>query len=224
MGPDFTKERIRKRIEEKARIRAERIQKLTSRKPAIIDTSGEKFSESPGLMKWAEKQNLKAAAKIRSELSGMDFSDMSEVDSKIESLHAQAKSGKKATVALDKGITRFEDLLHYARVYAENGKYIKGYEKSKDKERYYRTHGYEIEIANGAIDRLKNAGLDPDGIDLPKMESDYELLKTDRANTSSAYKSAEKECEKLKKLRDDLASYMGTEQSQEIERDSKRAL
>ena len=123
---------------------------------------------------------------------------MTEVDRKIEALHEQAKSGKKATVALDKDITRFEDMLHYARVYAENRKYIKGYEKSKDKERYYLTHGYEIEIANDAIDRLKNAGLNPDGIDLQKMDTDYKLLKKDRANTSSAYKSAEKECEKLK--------------------------
>ena len=224
MGPDYTKERIRERIEEKARIRAERMKRLTTRSGSMIDTSQERFAESPGLMKWAERQNLKVAAKIQSELAGMGFKTLAEVDERITSLHQQAKSGKKTTVQLDKDIVRFEELLHFARVYVENKKYIKGYEKSKDKERYYCTHGYEIEIANGAIDRLKNAGLDPDGIDLHKMESDYELMKTDRANTSSAYQSAEKECERLKKLRDDLASYMGSEQSQEIERDKKRTL
>ena len=224
MGSDFTKERIRERIEEKARIRAERMRKLTHKSVSMIDTSQDKFAESPGLMRWAEKQNLKAAAHIQSKLAEMRLDSFDALDAKIETLHHQAKAGKKATISLDKDITKFEDLLHYAHVYDENKKYIKGYEKSKDKERYYRTHGYEIEIANGATDRLKNAGLDPDGIDLQKMESDYELLKTDRANTSSAYKSAEKEYEKLKKLRDDLASYMGTEQSQEIERDVKRTL
>lgn len=224
LGDDFTKERIRERIEEKARIRAERMKRLTKRNPSMIDTSQDKFSESPGLMRWAEKQNLKAAAQIQSKLAEMGLDSFDALDAKIDSLHKQAKEGKKATIALDKDITIFEDLLHYAHVYNENKKYIRGYEKSKDKERYYRAHGYEIEIANGAIDRLKNAGLDPNGIDLQKMESDYELLKTDRTNTSSAYKAAEKECEKLKKLRDDLSSYMGTEQTQEIERDPKRAL
>jgi hypothetical protein len=153
---------------------------------------------------------------------GLDSFDA--LDAKIESLHKQAKEGKKATIALDKDITRFEDLLHYAHVYNENTKYIRGYEKSKDKERYYRTHGYDIEIANGAIDRLKNAGLDPDRIDLQKMESDYAVMTADREKTSSAYKAAEKECEKLKKLRDDLMSYVGTEQSLDIERDVKRTL
>ena len=224
LGEDFTKERIRERIEEKARIRAERMKRLTKRNPSMIDTTQDKFAESPGLMRWAEKQNLKAAAQIQSKLAEMGLDSFDALDAKIESLHKQAKEGKKATIALDKDITRFEDLLHYAHVYNENKKYIRGYEKSKDKERYYRTHGYDIEIANGAIDRLKNAGLDPDRIDLQKMESDYAVMTADREKTSSAYKAAEKECEKLKKLRDDLTSYVGTEQSLDIERDVKRTL
>ena len=224
LGEDFSKERIRERIEEKARIRAERMKRLTKRNPSMIDTSQDKFAESPGLMRWAEKQNLKAAAQIQSKLAEMGLDSFDALDAKIESLHKQAKEGKKATIALDKDITRFEDLLHYAHVYNENKKYIRGYEKSKDKERYYRAHGYDIEIANGAIDRLKNAGLDPDRIDLQKMESDYAVMTADREKTSSAYKAVEKECEKLKKLRDDLTSYVGTEQSLDIERDVKRTL
>ena len=224
LGEDFSKERIRERIEEKARIRAERMKRLTKRNPSMIDTTQDKFAESPGLMRWAEKQNLKAAAQIQSKLAEMGLDSFDALDAKIESLHKQAKEGKKATIALDKDITRFEDLLHYAHVYNENKKYIRGYEKSKDKERYYRAHGYDIEIANGAIDRLKNAGLDPDRIDLQKMESDYAVMTADREKTSSAYKTAEKECEKLKKLRDDLTSYVGTEQSLDIEHDVKRTL
>lgn len=224
LGEDFTKERIRERIEEKARIRAERMKRLTKRNPSMIDTTQDKFAESPGLMRWAEKQNLKAAAQIQSKLAEMGLDSFDALDAKIESLHKQAKKGKKATIALDKDITKFEDLLHYAHVYNENKKYIRGYERSKDKERYYRTHGYDIEIANGAIDRLKNAGLDPDRIDLQKMESDYAVMTADREKTSTAYKAAEKECEKLKKLREDLTSYVGTEQSLDIERDVKRTL
>ena len=224
LGDVFTKERIRERIEEKARIRAERMKRLTKRNPSMIDTTQDKFAENPGLMRWAEKQNLKAAAQIQSKLAEMGLDSFDVLDAKIESLHKQAKESKKATIALDKDITKFEDLLHYAHVYDENKKYIRGYERSKDKERYYRTHGYDIEIANGAIDRLKNAGLDPDRIDLQKMESDYAVMTADREKTSSAYKAAEKECEKLKKLRDDLMSYVGTEQSLDIERDVKRTL
>lgn len=224
MGPDFTKERIRERIEEKARIRAERMKKLTSRPATIIDTSGEKFTKSPGLTYWANKQNLKAAAHIQSLLAEKRLDDYDALEAKIESLHQRAKSGKKATVALDKKLTGFEDLLHYSKVYSENRKYIKAYEKSKDPDRYYRTHGDQIEMATGALHHLTNAGLDPDKIDLVQVESDYRQMTADRAKMSASYKSAEKECEELKKLRNELASYMGSEQSQEIKRDEKRTL
>ena len=224
LGSEYTKERIRERVEEKAKIRSERMKRLMWRKPSMIDTSQERFAESPGLKHWAEGQNLKAAAKIQSELAGMGLKNLSEVDEKIATLHQQARTGKKTTVALDKRIKDFEDLLHYAKVYAENGKYIRAYQKSKDPDRYYRAHGDQIEMATAAIHRLKNAGLDPDKINLHQMESDYAQMTSDRATASAAYKSAEKECEHLKKLREDLASYMGTELSQEIERDRKRTL
>ena len=115
-------------------------------------------------------------------------------------------------------------MLHYSKVYSENRKYIKAYEKSKDPDRYYRTHGDQIEMATGALHHLTNAGLDPNKIDLVQMESDYRQMTANRAKMSASYKSAEKECEELKKLRNELASYMGSEQSQEIERDEKRTL
>ena len=41
---------------------------------------------------------------------------------------------------------------------------------------------------------------------------------------SASYKDAEKECKELQHLRNDLASYMGSDQSQEIEREKKRTL
>lgn len=224
LGTDFTKERIRERIEEKARIRAERMKKLTGRPSSMIDTSGERFADNTGLKRWAEKQNLKTAARIQSKLAESGLDSFDALESKIQSLHTRAKTGKKATVSMDKKLTKFADLLHYARVYSDNGKYIKGYEKSKDPDRYYRTHGDAIEMATAAVHRLKNAGLDPNRIDLQQMELDYRKMTTEREQMSAAYKSAEKECEKLKKLQDDLTSYMGSEHAQEIERDMKRTL
>ena len=61
-------------------------------------------------------------------------------------------------------------------------------------------YGYlkKRKLANGTIDRLKNAGLDPDRIDLQKMESDYAVMTADREKTSSAYKAAEKNVKSLK--------------------------
>ena len=206
LGPEYTKERIKERIEEKARIRAERMKKLTTRPQSLIDTSQERFSESPGLMRWAEKENLKRAAQIQSKLAEMGFKSLEEVDERIEALHQQAKTGKKATIALDKDIKSAAEILRYARQYSEKKKY---------------THNYDLHLAWGARDILESAGINPETINLQDIESRYEKLCADRMATSDAYKKAERECEKLKQSRDALLTFIGQEPSQDIDRDKK---
>jgi len=112
--------------------------------------------------------------------------------------------------------------LLYAKVYSENKKYLKRYEKSKDPDRYYRTHGDEIEMATGALHHLKNAGLDPDKINLSQMEKDHMQMTSDREKTYAAYKSSQKEYSELKKLRDNLEIY--TDSHQAIDRDNSPSM
>ena len=224
LGPEYTKERIKERIEEKAKIRAERMKKLTTRPQALINTSQEKFAESPGLMRWAEKENLKRAAQIQSKLAEMGFKSMEEVDERIESLHQQAKTGKKTTISLEKEIKSAAEILRYARQYAEKRKYDRNYKKSKDPERYYQTHSYDLHLAWGARDILESAGINPETMNLQEIEARYEKLCSDRQSTSDAYKKAERECEKLKQSRDTLLSFIGQEPAQDIDKDKKRSL
>ena len=224
LGPEYTKERIKERIEEKAKIRADRMKKLTTRPTSLIDTSQEKFAESPGLMRWAEKENLKRAAQIQSKLAEMGFKSMDEVEERIESLHQQAKTGKKATISLEKEIKSAAEILRYARQYAEKRKFDRNYKKSKDPERYYQTHSYDLHLAWGARDILESAGINPETMNLQEIEARYEKLCSDRQSTSDAYKKAERECEKLKQSRDALLSFIGQEPAQDIDKDKKRSL
>ena len=224
LGPEYTKERIKERIEEKAKIRADRMKKLTTRPTSLIDTSQEKFAESPGLMRWAEKENLKRAAQIQSKLAEMGFKSMDEVEERIESLHQQAKTGKKATISLEKEIKSAAEILRYARQYAEKRKFDQNYKKSKDPERYYQTHSYDLHLAWGARDILESAGINPETMNLQEIEARYEKLCSDRQSTSDAYKKAERECEKLKQSRDALLSFIGQEPAQDIDKDKKRSL
>ena len=224
LGAEYTKERIRERIENRPKIRTEKMLKTTGQTTTLIDTSQEKFQENEGLMRWAKRQNLKAAARIQSFLAEMKLDNYEALDQRINELHQQAKIGRKATVAMDKKIAGFENLLHYARMYNENKRYLRAYEKSKDPDRYYRTHADQIEMATGALHHLKNVGLDPDRISLQQMESDYSKMTADRTKTRDAYKAAEREEEKLKKLRDDLLSYIGSPLAPKKELEHKRSL
>ena len=224
LGAEYTKERIRERIEEKVKIRTERMQRLSRGSGRMIDTSQERFADSPGLKRWAERQNLKEAARVQSLLAEKNIQSFRDLDDRIELLHQQAKEARKRTVVLDKEIKQAGEILYYARQYKEKHKYEVGYDKSKDPERYYRSHYTDIQQALGAKSALINHGLNPDTLKLSEIEAEFARLSTEREMSYTSYKSSEKECDELKRLRDELASYMEAEQSQEIERDKKRSL
>ena len=78
--------------------------------------------------------------------------------------------------------------------------------------------------ALGAKSALINLGLNPDTLKLSEIESEFTRLSSERERSYASYKSSEKDCNELIRLRDELASYMEAEQSPEIERDKKRSL
>ena len=61
LGKEYTKERIRERIELK-RERKATIPKRDYASRRLVDTSDEKFQNAPGLKRWATIENLKIAA------------------------------------------------------------------------------------------------------------------------------------------------------------------
>ena len=58
-------------------------------------------------------------------------------------------------------------------------KYAANHERSKDKERYYRTHRYQLALAWGARDRLEYAGIIPEKMDVSELQQKYNQLKAD---------------------------------------------
>ena len=215
LGENFTKEKIKERIEKNVQQRAER-KKKPYHPTELIDTSGEKFAESPGLKTWAERENLQLAAKIQSELSGRGFKSLQDVDDKIRSLHTQAVTAKRTTVALDKRKKASAEVLTYARQYSEKKRYLQAYKKSKDPDRYYREHSYDLHLAWGAEDILKANGIDPETMKLKDIESEYRQICSDRDKTYAEYKNAEKECAELTGYRDTLLQYIGEPAREEI--------
>lgn len=86
-------------------------------------------------------------------------------------------------------------------------------------ERYYQTHNYDIHLAWSAAEILEQAGINPETMNLHDLESKYEKLCNDRQAASDAYKKAERECENLKNLRNQLLSFMEQETTPDIDRE-----
>ena len=79
-------------------------------------------------------------------------------------------------------------------------------------------------MAWGAKDHLKNAGLDPDKLDIARLESMVARLTSDHEKSVATYKSSQKECDELKKLRTELSAFMDQDLSAELTRNQKRSL
>ena len=138
-GAGYTKEEIKDRIEnpekwqnkeqtvqepnttetpkQKSRIKIPKkdIVTRTGASRTIIDTSGEKFQNSPGLQHWASVKNLKTAA-----ASYAAADNLSQLQKQIDKKTAEAKSARTELVELEHQMKKVSELLLYAEQYRDN--------------------------------------------------------------------------------------------------------
>lgn len=224
LGADYTKEKIRERIEERSSLGTEKmVQNIsgpvltieeylkkhqTGSPTSLIDTSDEKFANSIGLSKWADKENFKRFAAMYAELGGQGFQSIQEIKDRIKELRLQAHQEKKTVISLEREIKEFGNIRSFAKQYQENKKYHINYQNSKDKERYYRMHFDQINMFDSASEWLKSSGINTATLNLNKIEEHYQKLISDKKRLSDSYIAKETECDRLKKIDDSLSKFL----------------
>ncbi len=232
LGAEYTKEKIRERIEERSSLGSlspaygnsgkkikdisgpvltieEYLKKHRTGSPtSLIDTSGEKFANSIGLSKWADKENFKRFAAMYAELGGQGFRSIQELKDRIKELRLQAHQEKKTVISLEREIKEFGNIRNFAKQYLENKKYHVNYHNSKDKERYYRMHFDQINLFDSASEWLKSSGINTATLNLAKIEEHYQKLISDKNRLSDSYIAKEAKCNRLKKIDDSLSKFL----------------
>ena len=212
LGAEYTKERIKGRIEEKALAKdKKRVPFPTRKKPIVrdyskknlIDTTEEKFTESPGLKHWADIQNLKIAAAAYSQAGSI-----SELEKQIAAKSTLAKTARESLVETERQLKDLGEILKYAEQYKTNHIYHIRYKKSKDKDAYLRRHETELILHDGAENMLKRFGIDTKNLDIEKLRSNYNSLYSKKQTLQKTYKSAEREAADLKRKLDNLNQYL----------------
>ncbi|MEY8518321.1 relaxase/mobilization nuclease domain-containing protein [Lachnospiraceae bacterium 29-84] len=212
LGAEYTKEQIKERITEKALTKdKKRVPFPTRKKPIVrdyskknlIDTTGDKFAESPGLNHWADIQNLKIAAAAYSQTGSI-----SELEGQIAAKSALAKTARTSLVETERQLKDLGQVLKYAEQYKTNRIYHIRYQKSKDKDRYLRQHETELLLHDGAENMLKRFGIDIRNLDVEKLRSDYNALYSKKQTLQNTYKTTEKEITGLNRKLDNLNQYL----------------
>ena len=220
LGTEYTKERIRGRIEEKALVKdKKRVPFPVRKKPIVkdysrknlIDTTEEKFTQSPGLKHWADIQNLKIAA-----ASYNQAGSIAELEKQIAAKSTLAKTARESLVETERQLKDFGQVLKYAEQYKTNHIYHVRYQKSKDKDAYLRRHETELILHDGAENMLKRFGINPKNIDVEKLRSDYNALYSKKQALQKTYKAAEKETANLNRKLDTLNQYLARTPGQQV--------
>ena len=224
LGAEYTRERINERIEEKTAQRAKKKVSFTKKKLTtdysrknLIDTSQEKFQQSPGLNHWATIQNLKIAA---SSYAGAD--SIENLESKISSKSTLAKTARQSLIDTEHQLKELGEILKYARDCQTNKVYNFRYKKSKDPDVYFRRHETELTLFDGSENMLKRFGINPKNLDLEQFQADYNALQAKKAELQRTYKSAEKEIADLNRKLTNINQYLGQEQTSERNKTKKQ--
>ena len=220
LGTEYTKERIKERIEEEALIKDKKRVPFPARKKPIvkdysrrnlIDTTEDKFANSPGLKHWADIQNLKIAAASYSQAGSI-----AELEKQISAKSALAKTARESLVETERQLKDLGQILKYAEQYKANHIYHVRYKKSKDKDAYLRRHETELILHDGAENMLKRFGIDTKNLDVEKLRSDYNALYSKKQTLQKTYKSAEKETADLNRKLGNLNQYLDRTSEQNI--------
>lgn len=219
LGANFTKERIKERIENKRR-RSVPFSKSERNVRQIIDTNTDpKFAESTGLLKWANKENLKIAAKTYSLMTGKNIHNFSELNKRISSLQGQSKAANQSIVSLEHQIRELAETIKYVEQYKENKSYNDRYEKVKDQDRFLRKYESHIILFAGAERMLQRKGIDPQHLNLEKMKTKYQELLSQKSELTAQHKAAQSEIKELELIRSNMEQYLNIvlEQKQQSE-------
>lgn len=214
LSAEYTKERIKERIEENIEKQKKYKKSFPYRKTkkptldysrkSLIDTTGEKFQNSPGLQHWADVQNLKIAASNYSKAESI-----SELKKQIAHKSNIAKEARTSVVEIEHQMKELGEILQYAQQYKDNEVFNYRYHKSKNPDHYLRTHETQLILFDGSLNMLERFHIDYRHMNLGKMKNDFEMLTQKKADLQSTYKSAEKKISKMQKQLDTLSEYLG---------------
>ena len=211
LGKEYTKKRIRERIEKKRERKAVIPKKdYSSRK--IIDTSDEKFQNSPGLQQWAAIENLKIAAQSYNEAGSL-----SDLEHKITVKNEAGKSAKQSVVELEHRMKNLAEIIKYAEQYKDNRSYHIAYKKAKNPDAYFRRYESQIILYGGARRMLEQAGIKLKGLNVDKLRAEYQALETQKKELTTTYKSCEKEVWNLKRKQENLNRCLGRTQTDPVQ-------
>lgn len=219
LGSKYTKEEISRRVESNAKRKVSFPKRPTASTP-LIDTTEEKFTQSPGLRRWANVQNLKAMAS-----SYAAAGSIAELKASIEQKREVAKTAKASLVSIESDMKELGEIIKYAEIYKQNKRFHDAYKKSKDPDAYLRDrrndHEAKLIIYDSAVRFLKEHGINPQTMDLEKLKQKFQQMELQKSQILSTWEGAHSDISQMELQLENLEKYMGEQKEKEEPAKSK---
>ncbi|TYU88623.1 relaxase/mobilization nuclease domain-containing protein [Listeria monocytogenes] len=168
LGEEYTEEKIKERIILKAQLPVKRRKKISpTNQPLSIMielNKNKKTIENKGYEHWTKIHNLKQSAKTINLLSKYNISTTEELENITNDISAQLQKITTEIKMVEKNIINQQQIKKHLSIYHKTKKIYSGYQKSRDKQIYYRSHTSDILLHKTSIKTLQKFKIDPDTI------------------------------------------------------------
>ena len=206
LGWYYDEPQIRKRIEQYLFLQSGVSKRKIHTK--IIDTSGEVFQTSKGLLNWAEIKNMQEVSRLINFLSTQHIQSETELESKAVSTYNDRMIIVSTLNKTQGQIDDLSDRIKLLRAYKKYKHVYDGYKKSGASKKYKKENASAIEKYESVIKNLTELYPDKKLPSIESLERERTALIAQRAEMNETYKRIVQELKEIEFAKTSINEYL----------------
>lgn len=146
--------------------------------------------------------------------------NFTELNGKINSLSEQSKAANNSIVSIEHRMRELAETIKYVQQYRENKSFYDRYEKAKDKDHFLRKYEFKIILFSGAERMLMQRGIEPEHMNLEKLQVDYQRLVGKKKELTATHKSAQTEIKELELIRKNMEQFLQLQKTPYVKKEN----
>ena len=213
LGEDYTKEKIKERIDnkEKDNMKSFHYKKSYGKNFSnIIDMkNNKKVQSSKGYEIWANRHNMKTMASTLNEIRKYGINSYDELDKKLQEAAAQRQHTLRKIKQIEHSMKDIYSLIEYKNTLNKNKLVYDMYRKNKDDKNFYEEYNAEIIAYETALKAIKSS--DYGNLDINTLSDKYTALKEEKGELMDKYATANSTIYDLQNLKKNTDKYIKNE-------------
>ncbi|MGP1434850.1 MAG: relaxase/mobilization nuclease domain-containing protein [Catonella sp.] len=213
LGADYTKERIKERIEnrEKTTSKSFNYEKSSGKKfDNIIDTkNNEKVKSSKGYEVWANKHNMRTMASTLNEMRKYGINSYDELDKKLQEMASQRQNILNNIKQIESSMKGIYSVIESKNILKKNKLVYDMYKKNKDDKNFYEEYKAEIIAYETALKAIKNSNYG--SLNINTLSDKYMSLKDQKGELMDKYSTENSTIYDLQNLKKNTDKYIENE-------------